>query len=79
MYGPPNFKSSSNNLMYASFPSFTTESNQSLPAVLYALTYLVGAGGSSLSGFVVLGWVVSSVGPGWGPRWEPCLCLAGVL
>ena len=48
--------------MYASFPSFTTESNQTLPAALYALTYLVGAGGSSSSGFLVVGWAVSSVG-----------------
>ena len=62
MYGSPNFKSSLNNLMYACSPSFTTESYPSLPAALYAITYLVGAGGSSSSGFPVAGWAVSSVG-----------------
>ena len=62
MYGPPTSKSLSNNLMYASSPSFTTESNQSLPAALYALTYLVRAGGSSSLGFLVAGCAVSSVG-----------------
>ena len=86
MYGPPNSKSLLNNLMYASSPSFTTESNQALPAALYAMTYLVRAGGSSSSGFLVAGWVVSSVGawvespvgallvPGWGSTgaWSVC-------
>ena len=62
MYGLPNSKSLLNNLMYASSPSFTTESNQALPAALYSLTYLVRAGGSSSSGFLVAGWVGSSVG-----------------
>ena len=72
--------------MYASSPSFTTESNQSLPAALYALTYLVGAGGSSLAGFLVAGWAVSSVGawvgssvrallvPGWGSVGAGSVC-----
>ena len=62
MYGSPNAKSLSNNLVYAASPSFTTESNHSLPAAWYALTYLVGAGGSSSSGFVAAGLVGSSVG-----------------
>ena len=62
MYGPPTSKSLSNNLMYASVPSFTTESYQTLPAALYAITYLVGAGGLSSLGFLVVGWAVSSVG-----------------
>ena len=62
MYGLPNSKSLLNNLMYASSPSFTTESNQALPAALYALTYLVRAGASSSSGFLVASWVGSSVG-----------------
>ena len=48
--------------MYASSPSFTTESNQALPAALYSLTYLVRAGGSCSSGFLVVGWVGSLVG-----------------
>ena len=72
--------------MYASSPSFTTESKQSLPAALYALTYLVGAGGSSSLGFLVVGWVVSSVGawvgssvgallvPGWGSVGAGSVC-----
>ena len=62
MYGLPNSKSLLNNLMYASSPSFTTESNHALPAALYALTYLVRAGASCSSGFLVAGWVWSSVG-----------------
>ena len=62
MYGSPNAQSLSNNLVYAASPSFTTESNHSLPAAWYALTYLVGAGGSSSSGFVAAGLVGSSVG-----------------
>ena len=62
MYGLPNSKSLLNNLMYASSPSFTTESNQALPAALYSMTYLVRAGGSSSSGFLAVGWVGSSVG-----------------
>ena len=86
MYGSPNSKSLSNNLMYASSPSSTTESNQALPAALYAITYLVGAGGSSLSGFLVAGWVVLSVGfwvgssvgallvPGWGSVGAGSVC-----
>ena len=86
MYGSPNTKSLSNNLVYASSPSFTTESNQSLPAALYTLTYLVGAGGSSSSGFVMGGlvgssvgaWVGSSVGallvPGWGSTGAGSVC-----
>ena len=61
MYGLPNSKSLLNNLMYASSLSFTTESNQALPAALYALTYLVRAGASSSSGFLAVGWVGSSV------------------
>ena len=86
MYGSPNTKSLSNNLVYAAFPSFTTESNHSLPAAWYALTYLVGAGGSSSSGFVAAGMVGSSVGawvgssagallvPGWGPVGVGSVC-----
>ena len=62
MYGPPNSVSLLNNLMYASFPSFTTKSNQALPAALYTMTYLVRAGGSSSSGFLVAGRVGLSVG-----------------
>ena len=62
MYGSPNAKSLSNNLVYAASPSFTIDSNHSLPATWYALTYLVGTGGSSLSGFVVVGMVGLSVG-----------------
>ena len=86
MYGWPNAKSLSNNLVYAASPSFTTDSNHSLPAAWYTLIYLVGAGGSSSLGFVVAGmvgssvgaWVGSSVGallvPGWGPvgAWSVC-------
>ena len=66
MYRSPNTKSLSNDLVYAASPSFTTESNHSLPAAWYALTYLVEAGGSSLSGFVAVGLVGLSVGA--------CLC-----
>ena len=55
MYGSPNTKSLSNDLVYAASLSFTVESNHSLPAAWYALTYLVGAGGSSSSGFVAAG------------------------
>ena len=58
----PNSKSLLNNLMYTSSPSFTTESNQALPAALYSLTYLVRAGGLSSSGFLAAGWVGSLVG-----------------
>ena len=64
--------------MYAASPSFTTESNQALPAALYSLTYLVGAGGSSLSGFMVAGWVGSPVGallvPGCGSTGAGSVC-----
>ena len=86
MYGPPNSKSLLNNLMYASFPSFATESNQALPAALYAMMYLVLAGGSSSSGFMVVGWVGLSVGawvgssvgallvPGCGSTWAGSVC-----
>ena len=62
MYGSPNAKSLSNNLVYAASLSLTTVSNHSLPAAWYTLTYLVGAGGSSSSGFVAAGMVGSSVG-----------------
>ena len=78
MYGSPNTKSLLNNLVYAASPSFTTESNHSLPAAWYALTYVVGAWGSSSLGSLAVGlvglsvgaWVGSSAGallvPGWG-------------
>ena len=62
MYGLPNCMSLSNNLMYASSSSFTTDSNQALPAALYSMTYLVRAGGLSSSGFLVAVWVGSLVG-----------------
>ena len=86
MYGSPNAKSLSNNLVYAASPSFTTESNHCLPAAWYALTYLVGAGVHPLSRFVEAGmvgssvgaWVGSSVGallvPGWGPVGAGSVC-----